>query len=447
LRPHLLSLFVALATGPWAAAQAPASDLLLAPKPPEAAPAAEAGTDAATKPVFTGWDDGFILRSPDNRFSLRITGQIQTDYRGYLDARDQTDFSTFSVRRARLGIEASVAEIYEFRLLPDFGQGQSRIQDSYLNVHVRDAFQFEIGKFKQPFSYEQLIQDRFVPTMERSLLDLLVPARDVGLMIHGQKLFEDRLDYGVSISDGQQNGDGDLSNGPDLNARMAVRPLAASDSLPALRLLQLGMAVSVGGEFELVGGGPFRTPAFVPWFRFLPGTAADGLRVRYSPEVVYFVRGFGCAAQYLRMEQQFRAAAAGATDVNLPFDAFYVLATWLLTGEERTTYSKAIAPLRPFDLKAPLASPGAWEIVARVSRLTVGDTAFAPGANQLANPAVSSPGATELTFGFNWYLNKWVRTQFNWEHAWFDRPVLLGPAPPGLLRTQNTLMARLQVIF
>src|SRR5207248_8959874 len=105
------------------------------------------------------------------------------------------DIDTFLVRRARLGIESTVLEHFEFRMLPDFGQGQTRIQDAYLNVHYVDAFQVEAGKFKQPFSYEQLIQDRFVPTLERSLIDQLVPARDEGLMIHGRKLLGDRLDY------------------------------------------------------------------------------------------------------------------------------------------------------------------------------------------------------------------------------------------------------------
>ena len=30
-----------------------------------------------------GWDDAFILRSPDDKFSLRITGQLQADYRAF----------------------------------------------------------------------------------------------------------------------------------------------------------------------------------------------------------------------------------------------------------------------------------------------------------------------------------------------------------------------------
>jgi phosphate-selective porin len=126
---------------------------------------------------------------------------------------------------------------------------------------------------------------------------------------------------------------------------------------------------------------------------------------------------------------------------------FYVLVTILLTGEERTTYSQAIKPVRDFDLRHPVASPGAWELVFRTSRLDLSPIVFAPGAVRLADPATNSDGATEFTFGFNWYLNAWVRMQFNWERAWFEQPVRLGPGPAGLLGHQDTLLTRFQVIF
>jgi phosphate-selective porin OprO/OprP len=405
-------------------------------------------TGKLEKPVaLAGWDDGFYLRSADKNFSLRFTGQIQTDYRGYLDARDTTDVPTFLVRRARLGIEATVAEIYEFRLLPDFGQGVSRVFDSYLNLHFRDSFQVEIGKFKQPFSYEQLIQDRFVPTMERSLIDFLVPARDVGLMVHGQKLFGDRLDYYASISNGQINGDLDLTPGVDGNFRLAARPFAQAEAWPVLRRLQVGAAFTVGDEEEPINPTTLRTPANVPWLVFNAGVRERGVRWRFSPEAAWFYRGFGIAGQYFHMEEMLRAAPAAAVRQDIHANGFYVLATWLLTGEERTTYSQAIAPLRAFEPRNPLAAPGAWEAVFRISRLELSDNIFTAGPSQLADPNKFSQAASEVTVGFNWYLTKWVRSQFNWEHAWFDRPVLLGPTPAGALRIQNTLLTRLQVIF
>jgi phosphate-selective porin OprO/OprP len=417
-------------------------------------------------PILAGWieDEGFIIRSADEKFRLRITGQIQADYRAFLDGRDYTDIDTFLVRRARLGIEANMFRYYEFRLLPDFSNaqapglpGQTRIQDAYLNVHYWDFFQVEAGKFKQPFSYEQLIQDRFVPTLERSIFDQLVPARDEGIMIHGQKLFGDKLDYGIAVSNGEINGDFDTNKLKDVNGRLAIRPLNWDGLHPALRPLQLGISAGTGVEEEPVMPNTLRTPATVQWFQFNPTVRANGRRDRWSPEVAYIYNAFGFAAQYFRQEQQLSPSFSGApgsnTVLNIPFEGYYFLATLLLTGETRTTYSAPIAPLRPFDPCHPVAMPGAWELVARVSQLRVDDEVFQriPTGRKtfvaLADPTRNSDRATELTLGFNWYLNQWVRVQFNWEHAWFAQPVRLGPGPDGLLRHQDTLLTRFQIIF
>ena len=120
-----------------------------------------------------------------------------------------------------------MANYYEFRLLPDFaGTTVSKsITDAYMNVHYWDALQFEMGKFKQPFSYEDLIQDRYVPTMERSMMDQLCPQRDEGFMIHGENLFCGRFDYAVALSNGDPNDSTlDDNNDKDVNARIVVRP-------------------------------------------------------------------------------------------------------------------------------------------------------------------------------------------------------------------------------
>jgi phosphate-selective porin OprO/OprP len=394
-----------------------------------------------------GWDDGFFLRSTNGNFLLRITGQVQADYRAYLDAADRTDIDQFILRRARFGLEATLFKYYEFRFLPDFGQAQTRIQDGYVNVHYWDEFQVETGKFKQPFSYEQLIQDRFTPLMERSLIDQLVPARDVGVMAHGQKLLGDRIDWGVSVFNGENNGDGDTNDLKDYALRVAVRPFKNLDSLKFLDLLQTGFAVTTGVEQEPTTNFILRTPAGVPFFHFNNGVRADGLRNRYSPELAYFLGGFGFAGQYFLQYQEF-LSPNGRTVVDVPAEGYYFMTSYLLTGEQRTGYSQAIDPLRPFDPRIGSFGPGAWEVVGRVSRLRMGPNVFAGTATtRLADPTTVSNGATETTFGFNWYLNKWIRVQFNWEHALFDRPVQLGPSRANVYRHEDSLMTRMQIIF
>jgi phosphate-selective porin OprO and OprP len=403
---------------------------------------------------FAGWDDGFYLKSADRAYILRLTGQLQADYRAYGDHNDTKDIDTFLVRRARLGIEATVFDYYEFRLLPDFGQGKAVIQDSYINVHYVDWLQLQAGKFKEPVSYEQLIQDRFVPTLERSIIDQIVPARDVGLMVHGQKLFGDRFDYGVGIFNGGINGgsspstsgDFDTNNGKDFAARVAVRPFNSDLFFEPLRWLQVGISGTFGNEKELIVPGTFRTPGNVPWLQFNPGVAAGGTRTRYTPEISYFYGPLGFATQYIHEMQEMRPSLTSKNVLAVPMDGYYFLATLLLTGETRTTFSAPVKPLRPYEPCHPLVSPGAWELVARLSRLSLDSEIFNAGADQLANPKLYSNRATELTLGFNWYLNPWVRMQFNWEHSWFGDRVTLGDKSVRI-NAQDAFLTRFQVIF
>jgi phosphate-selective porin OprO/OprP len=402
------------------------------------------------KGQVAGWNNGFYVQSPDQRFVFRITGQIQADYKAFVDDHDTTDVDTFLVRRARLGLEATLYDYYEFRLLPDFGLGRLVLQDAYMNVHYFDAFQFEAGKFKQPFSYEQLIQDRYVPTLERSLIDQLVPARDVGFMVHGQKLFDHHFDYYFAYSNGIINGDQDVNNSKDFNGRIVLHPFGAADEGSPLRFLSFGVSGGFGLQNEPIQPNTLVTPLGVKWLTFNPTVQAYGERSRWSPEGNYFYGPFGVSAQYFHMDQEMIAAPTGKpANHRLPVavNGYYVLTTLLLTGERRTDYSQAIDPVRPFDLRHPIANPGAIELVARVSFLHVDGDVFTPGPFQLANPSNSAGVCTESTLGFNWYLNRQMRMQFNWEHAHFDRGVLLGPGPNGHLGHQDTLGTRFQIIF
>ena len=169
---------------------------------------------------------------------------------------------------------------------------------------------------------------------------------------------------------------------------------------------------------------------------------------------------FGFAAQYMRMDQDMRSGmptvvvkggkvVSGINDPvqDIRFEGFYVLATYLLTGEKRTSYSQAIQPLRPFDPARPFSNPGAWELVARMSHLQVDPSIFQPDAlHNLAKAAGNSDAATELSIGFNWYLNSLVRMQFNWEHSWFQQPLLLGPNN-AFFRQMDAALVRFQIIF
>ncbi|HEV8001053.1 MAG TPA: porin, partial [Planctomycetaceae bacterium] len=380
---------------------------------------------------FAGWrTNGLFIESADRDFSFKLTGQIQADYREFLRSKDRTDIDTFLIRRARFGLEATVFKYFDFRLLPDFGNGTTIEQDAYLNIHYWNEVQFEVGRFKQPISYEQLIQDRYVPTLERSIIDQLVPARDIGAMVHGEDLFNGKFDYAASISNGEINGNfTDSNNHKDVDGRVALRPFNDPDNWEALRYIGVGVSGGFGIEQEAMSPNILRTPDTVPYLVFNAAARADGLRTRLCPEFDYFWGPFGFLAEYYEQHQDIRASATGAGAhflEDVPFRGYMFLSTLFLTGEKRTTYSQQIFPVHNFDPCHPISCPGAWELVGRFSSLDVGDIVYSPGAAALANPATTANVASEYTFGFNWYFNGYVRMQFNYEHDMFNRSVLLG---------------------
>lgn len=453
-RTGLLILVAVLAAGPvrgqeggFATDRAAAEPIVSAAAPVAPAPAIE----PAKAPILAGWDEnaGFFLRSADRDFNLRITGQIQPDCRYYLDDQDALDLPNLLVRRARLGIEATVFDRYDFRLLPEFGLGQPRLLDAYVNARFRDEFQFEAGKFKQPFSLEQLIQDRFVPTLERSMIDQLVPQRDAGIMVHGYKLLGDRFDYQASVFAGVINGDQDNDRDKETAGRAVVRPLR-DVGLPAwAEPLQLGAAVTFGNNRGELIPATLRTPDGVPWFQFRPGVRPDGTRVRWCPELLYVYGPFGFLAETFGERQELRAPARRSTParvVDVSYRGGFVLATLLVTGEERTSLSQAIVPLAPFEPGSGNCGPGAWELVGRVSWLGL-DADDPAGFARLMDLGRSATRATELTVGFNWYWNRWIRVQFNWEHARFNNRVRLGPTAANRLDRQDAFLTRFQIAF
>ena len=173
-------------------------------------------------------------------------------------------------------------------------------------------------------------------------------------MIHGQKLFCGRFDYAVAASNGDPNDSSiDDNNDKDFNARAVIRPFYDLEGCDLLRGWQIGIAGSFGVENDSVSTTSstpptITTPATVTWFAYNSGVVANGARHRISPELVYFYHSLGFAAQYYHQDQNLQASSTKPI-VNVPIDGYYVMATYLLTGEQRHEYSQQIEPLRPFD--------------------------------------------------------------------------------------------------
>ena len=119
--------------------------------------------------------------------------------------------------------------------------------------------------------------------------------------------------------------------------------------------------------------------------------------------------------------------------VRVPTSGYFVQAAYLITGEtirERTV----IDPINRFDLRPGKFGLGAFEPHVRYSEMFLGRQVFTAG---LADPNLWTNRVQMVDVGVNWYLNKFVKIYFDWEHAMFASPVFAAVRPSGRAAFQS----------
>jgi phosphate-selective porin OprO/OprP len=384
---------------------------------------------------------GFALQSADGHFRLRLRGLLHTDGRFFVHDTDSRGTDSFLLRRVRPVVEATIYRQFDVRIMPDFGNGTTTLQDAYVDARLRPQFRIRAGKFKAPVGLERLASASELTFIERALPTLLVPNRDVGVMVHGD-LAAGRIAYAAGLFNGVADGgsaDADTADGKDVVARLFAQPfLDRRDSV--WQNVGAGLAVSYGrqqGVSALSSGLPtLRTSGQQAFFAYRgdddgsgPGLAA-GMHVRVAAQGHYYVGPFGLLAEHVLSVQDVRRGAFAAT---LDRTAWQVAGSWVLTGE-RPSF-RGMVPLAPFD-----AAAGAWgavELTARYSALRIDDAAFPV----FANPVTAARGADAWTAGVNWILNAGVRVQLNVERTTFET------AGTTVRRPEHNVLTRIQFGF
>ena len=229
------------------------------------------------------------------------------------------------------------------------------------------------------------------------------------------------------------------TNEPEFVGRLRFYPWRKSKS-DWFKQFAFGGSIShsrsrgLSGDLSFSGALPDATYTFFPQLRI------NGPIERYEGEFTYIKSAFAVRSEYVQMQQQ-RYGVGSETPGGLGFltlpgvgaKAWNVGATYLLTGEKRPENGTP-------RVKRPLLGPdtpggkgrgwGAWELAARYS----GIQANAPASNFLN---IYTPGfvpandyhTDQITFGINWYLNYWVKYQFNVNIDQLKQPSVTGQEP------------------
>ena len=130
------------------------------------------------------------------------------------------------------------------------------------------------------------------------------------------------------------------------------------------------------------------------------------------------------------------------------FTGWYVMGSWVLTGESRVynpVEARFDAPRLNYSFNPEAGTWGAFELAARYSDLDLNYHEGAPGTTPAAALGAIRGGEQKIyTLGVNWYLNPSMRLMLDYQHVKIDR---LGATGLQVGQTYDALAARGQVNF
>jgi phosphate-selective porin OprO/OprP len=382
-----------------------AADLASAQSPP-------AQRDDAP-PVRFVWDDRPSIRAGVFRIDLR--GRVQTDFRRA--EQDLTDHGkTYETGLKRIGVSGRITDRVEFDVDRELRR-QNPWRNVYVNVQLVPALEVRAGKFKMPFSYEELTGATQIDFVYRTLLaQIISPARDIGVMAHG-RLFRRVLTYqaGMFKSDGENArlrepifllpGEEMPKAGRSVAGRLVVEPLRHISGPREPRRLFLGVAFTSSTVPE--GLNSFRGQS-VFGTEFAERMFVSGRRRRIGGEAIWMPGPFSVKSEYARAAEQRKRQGLLDDDISdFVSSAWYISGTWALTGEPK---EEDIEPRKPLFQNGF----GAVELALRYERIGF-DSALKEGTpfvNPRADPLLEN-AETIWTLGVNWYLNKWSKVIVN----------------------------------
>lgn len=383
--------------------------------------------------IEAGFQDGFFIQSADGDYRLLFGFVAQEDGRFVVHDVSHAVTDTFTIRKVRPTWTGRIARYFDFKVMPDFGNGTAVVQDAYFDIRFSPKFRVRTGKDKTPIGLELLQGDAYLLFPERALASNLVPNRDVGVQMLGDVL-RNRLFYAAGVFNGIPDGSSttselDTNDGKDVAGRIVISPWKTS-ALPLHALNGLGFAV--GGSYGHEGGPlpSFKTSVQQTFFQYDSAAHADGLRTRLSPSAFFYYKALGAFGEYMESKQ---SVAKNGTRRQIDNHAWEVTGSIVATGEVAS--DRGVRPAQNFD---PVAGhPGALQLLARYTELIVDRKAFDAGFNGTG----ASRTAQSFTIGANWYPSAYIKLYATFERTIFDRNAA------GSRHPENAILFRSQLAF
>ncbi|MEO0313551.1 MAG: hypothetical protein RI928_7 [Pseudomonadota bacterium] len=388
--------------------------------------------------------NGLGFQSADGANSVALTGRLHWDARQFAQGHLQ---DRMEVRRFRFGVKGQIAKDFKYEWIGDFGSSSSSssladngMSNTYTGTDVAYVdyagfkdISFRVGRFKMPYSLEQLTSSNSIDTIERSLMGQVegefVPAKETGAMVYGSPT--SGVTYALAASRGRANADANTATADyigRLTANMAQ--LAGRTDMVA----HLGLGYSSGevkSGTTMVSG---RTEAREDnaFFTTNSALASTATRIRQGIEFALAYDAFKLQSETFNTKYD----DSSATDKEIKGN--YVQAVWNITGEPHN-YSNTAGTFGGLKVKSPFTmngGSGAWQLVLRRSELD--------GSNAGAIKTGFTSGAKAWTYGINWVINENARVMLNYIKTEYNSALTTtGQTVTG----QNAIVLRGQLAF
>ena len=204
-----------------------------------------------------GYDDGFFIKSSDDKFLLSIYGRIQVRWTHYeaqkrnhylTPRRHRNDRTGFDMERYRIGFcgHAYTEDLtYCMELEADNADGYGFVVgDAWVNYRFSDAFNFQTGFFKLASTRAQMTSDANLQFVDRPMVDAVFGlGYGVGARFWGS-FFDGTLDYYLDVVNSVTNGEG-----AGLGRTITTDP-AELDNNPALLFRTVWHALGEDEDFS-----------------------------------------------------------------------------------------------------------------------------------------------------------------------------------------------------
>jgi phosphate-selective porin OprO/OprP len=367
------------------------------------------------------------LSSADGKSTFAVAGRIQLDSRHYSDADGRSDKSPdgFDVRRAYLGVSGTIGKYYDYKVVANFANpdapssslgssGKSnQMDEAFFGINFWKEASFRFGQQKMPFSLEEQTSSRFTDFQERSMLNKMIPGKEIGVQMHG--VFSNGIFYGAAISTGEGLSKVEANTGDsnDVIGRIGINIAQAMGNKDDV--YHVAIAGSSGSQGNTTHKMTYNAEDKSGSGALFLDQAVNGTRDRLGLEGAVALGSVKLQSEYIRNTYNNLVSVPSAVSKtvgnDVDIDGYYVSTSWMITGEKYAGSYKGgkfdrITPSKNFNPDDISKGYGAWEVGARYSAVDNSDWGY--------TTATQMEKANAYTLGLKWIPSPYVRVLLNY---------------------------------